>query len=675
MYRDCLTVQPDQPDALQFLGVLQAQLGQSAIAIELLLKAVALQPTNPIIRFNLATVYEQAGLIEEALRSFTEAIRIDNTYAAAHERLASLWMARSDWNRAAESFAAAAAGGVAEPSMYLDWGRALDRADRPNEAVDAYRRAIEIEPTFVEAYGNLGNLLVAAGRWDEAARHYRQAIELRPNSSELLFNYAVLLMQEEKWEPARDLLMQARQLKNHTINDAVVSNLLHCKQHLCEWDDVHELARLVVESLESLKVDVKQQPVSPLIFLALPIETTSEQQLRCSRIWAEAKERVGKEKRAERVGTPLPRGRDRRIRVGYLSGDFNTHPVGYLIPELIEAHSRERFEIIGYSYGKDDGSFNRRRLENGFDRFVELACLSNLDAAAQIADDQVDILIDLQGYTRNSRIEILQHRPAPIQIAYLGFASTLGTDYIDYMIVDDFVVTTEMERCFAEKLIRLPGCFMVNDRLREIADATPTRRALELPEQAFVFCAFSAPHKLNPAMFDIWMRLLRDFPDSLLWLRTGLRACNENLRAEAARRGVSPERIVFAPIVSMPEHLARHRAADLFLDTFPYNQHSSASDALRMGLPVLTLTGKTFAARVAGSLLTNLGFPELIADAPAIYESTARRLAAKRDELNAIRTRLQQTVQGHALFDGRQFARKLEDALEKIIKEHVPKFD
>ena len=322
-----------------------------------------------------------------------------------------------------------------------------------------------------------------------------------------------------------------------------------------------------------------------------------------------------------------PRRAGSRIALGYLSADFRTHPVAQLIVETFERHDRARFAVHGYSYGRDDGTPFRRRLAGAFDRFIDLQEASLAEAVRQITADEVDILIDLTGYTRHARTAILAFRPAPIQVNYLGYPGTMGTATVDYILVNPFVVPPEQQPFFTEKLVHLPDCYQPNDGKREIASRAVSRVECGLPEKGFVFCSFNASYKIGPDVFETWMILLKAVPGSVLWLLEDNRFAPGNLRREAEARGVAASRLVFAPRLPLAEHLARHQAADLFLDTFPVNAHTTASEALWAGLPLLTIAGETFVSRVAGSLLRTVGLAELVTSCLDDYRAMALRLA------------------------------------------------
>jgi predicted O-linked N-acetylglucosamine transferase (SPINDLY family) len=408
-------------------------------------------------------------------------------------------------------------------------------------------------------------------------------------------------------------------------------------------------------------------PISPFSLLSIP--STLAEQLQCARQFSrEISAAVALER--QRLNFRFDRLPAAKLSVGYLSADFHEHATAYLTAELFELHDRSRFRVVGYSYGHDDGSPMRARLKRGFDGFVDLAARSYAEAAAAIHGDGIHILVDLKGYTLRARTGIMALRPAPVQVSYLGYPGTMGAQFIDYLVADRFVVPPALADCYSEKLVLMPDSYQVNDRERAMAD-TPTRRELGLPEDAFVFCCFNQAYKILPEVFSSWMRLLQAAPQSVLWLLDSNEWATQNLQREARDQGVETGRLIFAPILSLDRHLARLRAADLFLDTFPCNAHTTASDALWAGLPVLTCAGETFASRVAGSLLTAAGLPELITRSMAEYEALALRLAGNPGELTTLREKLSRNRSAAPLFDTPRFTRHLEAAYQRMWENSV----
>lgn len=563
-------------------------------------------------------------------------------------------------------------------------GNACKAVGKFERAVDCYRRALEINPAYISARYNLGLVLHQMHRVEDAEAQFRLLLEFDPRDAEALFHLGALLSTQLRYAEAvrtfRDALHLAPEDANlwmalgetHTLqraldqglrcyekalslqpdNPSFLSVLLYRKQWVCDWSRFEEFAgrarRSVTEGTDA--------QIAPFSFLTIP--STPAEQLQCAGNFARRQLReVARERTFRFVREAKP-----RLRIGYLSGDFHEHPVAYMITELIELHDRGRFEIFGYSYGPDDGSAMRSRLQRAFDRFVDLSTMSRAEAAGKIHADGVDILVDLKGYAGADATEILASRPSPVQVNYLGYPGTTGADFIDYVVTDPFVTPPGSERHYSERLVLMPASYLVNDRKRPIAD-TPPRRELGLPEGAMVFCCFNQPYKILPEVFAIWMRLLAAVPRSVLWLLDANPWAVSNLRREAQARGVAPERLVFAPFVPQShDHLGRLRTADLFLDTFPYNAHATASDALWVGVPLVTRAGDTFASRVAGSLLSAIGLPELITYSAAEYEALALRLAREPTELNALRQTLQRNRATSPLFDTPGFARSLEAA-------------
>jgi protein O-GlcNAc transferase len=532
-------------------------------------------------------------------------------------------------------------------------GTALVRQSRIEEALAVFLEAAKVDPRSVEANNNAGNVLGDLGRYEEAIPYLQRAIAAQPKLADTHYNLGMALQSLKRHDEAINSLQTALGLAPRS--PYTLSYLLWNEMSICRWRELD--AR--VDALRSQIRDGKM-PAAPFTFLA--VSHSAEEQRHCAAL--HVREKV--------PGRPAPlwqgpRYRHKKIRLAYLSADFREHPVAQLTAGLFERHDRARFEVFGISYGVDDRGAMRRRLMQGFDRFVDVLRLSDAGAAGALREAEVDIAIDLQGHTTRSRPGILAHRPAPVQVSYLGYPGTAGAEFIDYVIADAFVVPAEHKRFFSEQVIHLPDCFQVNDHQRVSVASVPTRAAERLPEKDFVFCCFNNTYKLNPWMFDIWMRLLREVPGSVLWLREEGSTAGRNLKDEARARGVEPARIVFARrLPAFADHLARHRLADLFLDTLPYNAHTTASDALAAGLPLLTCAGSAYAGRVAGSLLRTIGLPELITGSLQDYEALALKLARDRRLLADLRARLERNLATSPLFDTDRFRRHIEAAYTKM---------
>jgi predicted O-linked N-acetylglucosamine transferase (SPINDLY family) len=427
----------------------------------------------------------------------------------------------------------------------------------------------------------------------------------------------------------------------------------------CDWREIGlHVAQLRQQAREG------QVPVSPFVLLA--VTDSPAEQLQATQSYL-AETHAGAQPPLPRRARP-PGG---RLRIAYISADFHQHATAALMTRLFELHDRRAFEVVGVSYGPDDGSPMRARLLRAFDRFVDVRHMTNEQAARQLADLGIDIAIDLKGHTEDSRMAMLAWRPAPVQATYIGYPATVGAAYVDYVLADRIVIPPEHQRFYTEKVVHLPGSYQVNDDQLMIDSRAPSRADVGLPADAFVFCAFNNAYKLRPDVFDVWMRLLAAVPGSVLWLQQNNAAMERRLRGYANARGVDPGRLVFAPKAPLGEHLARHRCADLFLDTLPCNAHTTASDALRMGLPIVTCLGSTFAGRVAASLLHAAGLPELVTHTLEDYETLALKLARDPQMLAGLRARLEGNKATHPLFDSARTCRAIEAAYQAMWERHL----
>jgi predicted O-linked N-acetylglucosamine transferase (SPINDLY family) len=442
-------------------------------------------------------------------------------------------------------------------------------------------------------------------------------------------------------------------------------HLVHQKQHICDWQGLEADILTIRDWVKK----VPQAQISPFAFLAMPTTTAEEQKL-CADNWVNNRyAALIKQAEALNFKDNLPH-KNQKIKIGYLSADFRLHPLAFLISELIELHDRSKFEFFAFSYGVNDKTSARARLEKAFDEFHDIRNFSEIEAAKKINEYQIDILVDLTGFTQTSRSGIAALRPAPINVNWLGFAGTMGNisngkPLFDYILSDSFITPPDAANQYTEQLALMPHCYQPNDRKRPIGKQ-PSRENCNLPEGAFVFCCFNQTFKITPEVFAVWMRLLKETPNSVLWLLDCNLWAKQNLIKTATEQNIATERLIFAPRVSIADHLARHIHANLFLDTLPYNAHTTCSDALWMGLPVLTCVGNTFAARVAGSLLSAAELTELITYSLQDYENKALNLANSPTDLEKIKQKLLATKLTSALFDTSNFAHALEDIYQTM---------
>lgn len=522
------------------------------------------------------------------------------------------------------------------------------------ETVALGRTMQEADPARWDGYAFQGVALAAMSRFDEAMPLLLKAQDANPQKFGKSYYTAADERQPDKFLAPVDARL------------VYIDREMQYRLYRCDWSR----RDLFLDRMSSIVKDAiargKMTPIQPFYTLSLPL--SSPMRLAIARSHAH---HLAKHTREFSLPEPAIQPPHDRLRIGYVSADFINHPTAHLMQSMVALHNREHFEVFYYSLAADDGSAYYRRFAADAEHFVDLTPLSNRDAALRIRSDEIDILIDLMGYTRCARTEIFALQPAPIQAAYLGFAGTLGADFIPYIIADPIVLPESEVPHFSEQPIYLPECYQVNDRWQPIAETGARRADYDLPEDAFVFCCFNANYKIEPVIFDVWMRILQRVPESMLWLFEGSEYVSENLRREAQARGVAPERLVFAARVLKDGHLERHRLADLCLDTLIYGAHTTASDALWAGVPVLTCCGEAFASRVGASLLTAIGLPEMIVNSLAEYEDLAVELATRPQRLTEIRQKLASNRLTYRLFDTERFVRHLETAFEMMWAIHA----
>lgn len=658
-YQELLSQNPRHADTLHLLGILHHQTGRHEEAARIIAKAIALEPGNADYLNNHGLALRAAGQLQAALSSYLKAMQLAPHDSDIHTNLGNTYQELGQFEEAADCFRRV----LHDTPKDLDAWNALchalqslaeqyHSAGRYQQAEAAYLELLELTGDQPHLHYNLGNAQRELGKPAEAVKSYQKALKLAPGDADIYNNLGNVLRELGRLDEAIACYEKALQLNPQLYHAKV--HLVHQKQHICDWQGLDTDIAQIREWVKT----VPQAQVSPFAFLSMP-GTTAEEQKLCAEHWVNNRygQLVEQGMKQPFVHARHPK---EKLRVGYLSADFRLHPLAFLVSELIELHDRNQFETFAYSYGRNDNTPERKRLERAFDHFTDVAQLSIPDTARKIHEDGIDILVDLTGFTQSTRSGLLTLRPAPIQVNWLGFPGTMGNTCFDYILSDAFITPLDQADLYAEKLALLP-CYQPNDRKRPVGH-TPSRSASGLPEQGFVFCCFNQTFKITPQMFDIWMRLLQKVPDSVLWLLECNRWAKENLLKEASARGIDPARLIFAPRVPIAEHLARHALADVFLDTLPYNAHTTASDALWMGVPVITYPGETFTSRVAGSLLKAAGMQELITSSLADYERLALKLATEPAQLQALKEKLRTSKNSMALFDMHRFAQKLEQA-------------
>jgi predicted O-linked N-acetylglucosamine transferase (SPINDLY family) len=684
-----LKIDSKHPDVLRFLGVIAALEQDWQEALRLIDAALETNPKNGIAHSNRANILKELMRYEEALDGYKKAISIDPQYAEA----------------------------------YNNMGNTLQSLERYEEALDCYKKAISIDPQYAEAYSNMGNTLQSLERYEEALQCYEKSLLINQNNSHALYGAArifnlrkqyghsiacieraihinpqnidawmelartqfqvkdydnaisaldkVLAINSnyfDAWLGKGDIFYEKKQFdlaqgafaKAYEINssaDFLFGLYLQALLQTCSWGsfnrDVEKLARDIVEGKRSAL------PYNAITLLDDPYLIKNAIEIYAKSIQGDIKREV----------LPAVEGNS-RIRVAYFSADFHNHPTAYLMAELFECHDKNQFEIIGFVFGRNQPDEMRGRLIKAFDQFIDVDHLTDKEIAELAREMKIDIAVDLKGFTQEGRPKIFMYGAAPIQVSYLAFPGTMGLPCFDYLIADPVLIPVETQSAYAEKIIYMPNSYQVNDRHRLISPNLPSRASLGLPEDAFVFCCFNNNYKITPDVFEGWIRILNAVENSVLWLFADNSIAIDSLKKHASSQGLNAERLIFAPPLPTAKHLARYQLADLFLDTSPCNAHTTASDALWAGLPIVTLLGKSFGARVAASLLNAVGLSELVSHSQKEYETIAVELASNPSKLQEFRERLLENRFSAPLFDTPLFARHLESAYQAIFDRH-----
>jgi len=647
-YHRALALKPDFVAALVNRGVALRELGRLDEALESYRRALAIDSAHAGALFSRGNVLRDLRRYGEALDSYRGALAIRPDHAEALRNCA---LTLHDLKRFADELAIHDRILAIEPHDSEAWnnrGLALWHLRRLEEALESYDRALAISPDYAEALNNRGPALWDLQRVDEALATCARALAIRPDHAEVLYNRGVMLQDLGRHEAA--IADFERVLAINPDYNYVKGLRLHAKLNCCDW-------RGLGDGTAELAADVRAKKCGSNPFAFLGLSATARDQLACAQTWVRDK--------CPASPAPLWQGEryaHDRIRVAYLSADFHDHPMPQLLAGVFERHDRARFETFAFSFAPQRRSAMQARLRGAFERFLDVRDQDDRQVAGRMRDLEIDIAVDLMGFTRDARPRIFSLRPAPVQVNYLGLNASMGAGYIDYIVADRHVIPDASRDCYAEKVVSLPDTFQGNDATRPIGCAGLDRGAAGLPDTGFVFCSFNNSYKITPTMFDIWARLMRSVDGSVLWLLAGSGAVERNLRHEAQDRGVAPERLIFAPRAPYDEYMARFRLADLFLDTLPFNGCTTASDALWNGLPLVTASGETFVSRMAGSILRAAGLPDLVAGSLAEYEALALKLARDADALAAIRTRLAGNRATCPLFDTDRFRRHLEAA-------------
>ena len=651
-YEEILILNPKHFDALQLLGMVAVQTKQWDKALELFTDALKINTTSAIVYNNCGIVLKELVRLEEALGCYDLAIKYKPNYAEAYynrgivlnelerleDALASYdWAINFKWDFA---------------EAYLNRGTVLKQLMRLEDALTSYDRAIELKPEYAEGFSNRGILLNELKRLEEALTSYNRAIEYKHDFTEAYYNRGIVLQELEQWDEALSSYEMVLNLNpNHPH---IKGDMIYAMTSVNKWDSYHAL-------LASINQDIIENKLSASPFGHQGVCNDPMLLFYAAKIFSNYKYPPLKNHSNNKI-----RVINKKIKIAYLCGEFRQQATSILMINLWESHDKNKFDIIALDNGWDDQSKIRERIVKAFDKLINISQMNDLEVVGIIKKENIDILINLNCFFGLSRNIVFSYKPAPVQVNYLGFPGTLGVSYLDYIIADKTVVPKKYQEFYSEKVVYLPHSYQVNDKHRIIADKIYSKEELGLPKDGFVFCCFNNNYKITPHTFDGWVRILKAVEGSVLWLLEDNTTAGVNLRKELSNRGLGPNRLVFAKRINLPEHLARQRVADLFIDTLPYNAHTTASDALWAGLPVLTCMGESFASRVAASLLYAIELPELITTTQSQFEAMAIELANNPTKLKAIKTKLDRNRLITPLFNTQLYTKHIEAAYTQM---------
>ena len=683
-FRKVLSIDPNHPQSYGNIGIIFRDQGKFDQAIESFKKALSLKPNNPDAYNNLGLTLNDLNKLDEAIEAYNKALLLESNYTDALNNMGVTLQNQGKLSEAIETYKKALSINPDYAEVYNNMGLTLQNLGESDEAIKSYNKALEIKPDFADAYNNLGftlqnlNKLEEAidayhkvlainhssaetynnigaifrdqGKLDKAVEVYNKAILLKPDYIEAFYNLGNIFVDQGKLDQGIKVYNKALSI-NHNY-DLARAHKLHQQAHICDWNSLDEDKKLINT------LGTKDKPVPP--FTMLSLEDDPKHHYLRSKKYVEEK---FIQKQLTKLKTPSRKSK--HINIGYFSADFHDHATMWLILKVLAIHDRQKFKIYAYSYGPEKKDYIRQKLIESVDVFKNVQKMSDEDIALLGQKDEIDIAVDLKGHTKNQRLGIFSYRPAPIQITYLGYPGSTGANFIDYIIADPIVIPKNQLDSYSEKIIYLPNSYQPNNNTRAIANTSKKRKDLGLPEKGFIFCCFNNNYKISSVEFNIWMRLLKKVKGSVLWLLKSNRWAQGNLQKEAEKRGVKRSCLIFADKLPHEEHLARHKHADLFLDTFNVNAHTTASDALWAGLPVVTKLGNSFASRVSGSLLNAIGLPELITDNENDYETLILELATNTNKLKRIKNKLANNRLVEPLFDTEKFTKHLEKGYEE----------
>lgn len=655
-----IKLKPDDAEALNILGYYYTATGKLNEAVDVLSKALKINHYLPAIFLNMGVALTEMGRYDQAVKEYKKALVLKPDYVEALTNIGAVYARQGKFETALISYQKALEIDENFTTAYIFLGNVLLAQGSIDDSILCYKMAIEKDPKNEEAYNNLGTAYAREHKYGDAVRAYKKSLTLNKNSQDALENLAIAYSAAKKIEKSIIYLQKA--FKLYPNSGAVAANLWVQLREAGNWSKISELEGKL-NRITNREIKQNGKPGEDPFTNVIRMEN-SKKNFELARLWSDKMQAGIYLKKVFKFGK-ISR---KKINIGYVSAHFHDHPTNHLITKLFSTHNKEKFNVFVYSLSPDDGGPFFRRIKESNCKFADFFSFSFSDSAKKIYEDKIDILIDLDGYTDNNRLQIFAIKPAPVQVTYLGFPGTTGSNFMDYMISDKIVSPETQSKYYSEKFIYMPNSYQINNNSQKISSKKYTRADFGLPQKSFVFACFNGTYKIEPELFDIWMRLLKKVPGSVLWLLKTSDIAEINLKKEAKKRGMDPKRLVFSGRLTKDKHLARLALADLALDTFTCNGHTTTSDCLWAGVPVVTKIGKHFASRVSASLLTAVGLPKLITETPAEYERLILSLAKNPKKLAAIRESLILNRKSCPLFDTERFTRNLENAYEKIWK-------
>ena len=657
----CLKIlkkEPNNIDILNLLGAVAFQNKNYSEAVHTFNKIIQINPKNFQAFYNQGNAHHGLKKFEEALKNYNQAIKIKPDYKQAYNNRGIVLKELKRVKEALENYNQAIKIEPNNADLYNNRGTVYLELKQFDKAIEDYNFALKINKNYPEVYFNLGNAFNEFGKSEEAIKSYSQAIKINKNYSEAYFNLGNVLKNLKKIEEAIICYKKVNEINPDF--DFLLGTLIHMKCISCDWEFFNQ-------HLKKLNTKINDNQKSTPPFFILPLYETIKIQKKVAEIFI--REKFLNKNKLE----PIKKiKKNRKIKIGYFSADFKNHPVSFQLINLLDLHDGSKFEVYGFSFGLEKDDKMKKRISKVFDKFYDVKFKTDFDIAKLSRDFNIDIAVDLTGFTSNNRFGIFTERCAPIQVNFLGYPATTGSNCIDYIIGDKVIIPKENQKDYSEKIVYLPNSFLVNDSTKKISKKKFSREEFGLPKNGFVFCCFNKYYKITPSIFDIWMRLLKKIEGSVLWLTEDNFEGAKNLQKEANQRGVDSNRLIFAKhMPSLADHLARHKCADLFIDTFPFNAITTANDALWAGLPVLTRAGESFSSRVAASLLSSIGLSELITKTEKEYEALAIDLATNPERLKQIKKRLEKNKFVKPLFDTKLFTKNIESAYTMMYEKYL----